>query len=125
MCRRPSGRHAVHPLVDHIEGAGGVRLTELVSLRPAERGVPQPLLHQGVEPGEKGVQPTALGRGFVYAAGRDGLEEVLQIGLDTRRRLDENLIQQKKLLKKTGGIEWEIVDAESNRFIISYKAIKK
>lgn len=46
-----SSAQGVKPLVDAVEHAPLVALVELVDLGPADRGVPESFLHDGVEPG--------------------------------------------------------------------------
>ena len=55
---------AVDPDVKGVARTLQVRLVELVGLRPAERGVTQSLLHDGMEPREQEVEARSLVRGL-------------------------------------------------------------
>lgn len=50
----------VQPGVDGVTGRAQVRLSELVLLGPAQGGVAQALLDDGVEPGQQEVEAGAL-----------------------------------------------------------------
>jgi len=51
---------AVDPDVEGVAGTLQVRLVELVGLGPAEGGVAQSLLHNGMEPRQQEVEPCSL-----------------------------------------------------------------
>ena len=52
--------HFLHPSVNSITCHLQVGVIELVLLGPAQRSIPQPLLNDGVEPGQQEVQPSPL-----------------------------------------------------------------
>ena len=56
----PYLRDTVQPRVEGVTAHAQVRLVELVFLGPAERRVAEPLLDDGVEPGQQEVQPGPL-----------------------------------------------------------------
>lgn len=52
--------HFLHPSVNSITRHLQVGVIELILLGPAQRSIPQPLLNDGVEPGQQEVQPSPL-----------------------------------------------------------------
>lgn len=117
--RSPTQYHTPHlsntfqPSVQCIARHLEVRLVELVLLGPPLRSVSQPLLDDGMEPGQQEVQASSLVGLFAHASGRHCAEGAKQVGLHTWRRfkgedagstekVDWNLGKQKQRIKCTG-----------------------
>ncbi len=103
----PVHGRGLDPGVHGVAGDPQVQLAELVGLGPAEGRVPQPLLHDGVEPGEEEVHlastmPHCSCGGVIILAGKYGNTEIPnteipggryggegadEVGLDAGRRL--------------------------------------
>lgn len=60
MARHSYHGDVIYPRVQGVAGDSEIRLCEFVMLRPSERRVPQPLLDDGVEPGQQEVQAGTL-----------------------------------------------------------------
>mmetsp|Transcript_44662 Transcript_44662/g.112564 ORF Transcript_44662/g.112564 Transcript_44662/m.112564 type:complete len:281 (+) Transcript_44662:1133-1975(+) len=80
-------RRRVHPVVEHLGSGLEIGLAKLELLGPAERGVAQTLLEDGVQPGQQEVEARALGRLAVHARRRKVAQNTMQVGLDAGRRL--------------------------------------
>ena len=79
-------------LVDDVEAGLEVSVAVLVGLDPALRDVGPPLLHDGVEPGQR-EHRLALGGAAAAAEGliSPRIERPLQVSLDARRGLVSHL----------------------------------
>lgn len=76
--------HSLQPSVQCVTTHSKIRLIELVLLSPSEWSVAQPLLDDGMEPGQQEVEPGSLMRLLTHPRGWDSAEGANEVSLDAR-----------------------------------------
>ena len=76
--------HSLQASVQSVTAHSKIRFIELILLSPSKRSVAQPLLDDGMEPGQQEVEPGSLMRFLAHPRGWDSAEGADEISLDAR-----------------------------------------
>lgn len=81
VCKLAYLSHSLQPSVQSITAHSQIRLVELVLLGPAEWSVAQSLLDDGIEPGQKEVEPGSLVRLLAHSCSWNSAEGTDEVSL--------------------------------------------
>ena len=94
--------HSFQPSIESVASHTQIRLVEFVFLGPAERGIAKSFLNDGMEPGQKEVEPGSLVRLLAHPRSRDGAEGADEVGFDSWWRL------KRKDTRASQEVDWNL-----------------